>query len=66
MIMPRRPTAAPKDTGGSGAPTVWVLRGGVATEVAVRSGDSDGKLTAVAAEDLAEGDLVILDQSRGG
>jgi HlyD family secretion protein len=50
MIMPRRPTAAPKDTG-IGRADRQVLRGGVATEVAVRSGDSDGKLTAVA-EDL--------------
>lgn len=66
MIMPRRPAAAPKDGSRSDRPTVWVLRDGVATEVEVRPGESDGKLTAVVSEDLAEGDLVILDQSSGG
>jgi HlyD family secretion protein len=66
MIMPRRPTPAPKDTGARDTPTVWVLRDGTATEVEVRPGDSDGKLTAVASDSLAEGDLVILDQSSGG
>ena len=42
------------------------MRGGVATEVEVRPGDSDGKLTAVASDNLAEDDLVIIDQSSGG
>ncbi|MBL9073243.1 efflux RND transporter periplasmic adaptor subunit [Tabrizicola sp.] len=65
MIMPRRPDAAPKETGGSDTPTVWVLRDGIATEVEVQPGESDGKLTAVASENLSEGDLVILDQSTG-
>lgn len=66
MVMPRRPSSAPKDTGGSDTPTVWVLRNGVATEVEVQPGESDGKLTAVASENLAEGDLVIVDQSTRG
>jgi len=66
MVMPRRPSSAPKDTGGSDTPTVWVLRNGVATEVEVEPGESDGKLTAVASENLAEGDLVIVDQSTRG
>jgi len=66
MIMPRRPSPAPKDTGGDDTPTVWVLRGGVATEVEVQPGESDGKLTAIASDNLAEGDLVIVDQSSGG
>ncbi len=65
-VVPRRPSAAPKDTGGSDTPTVWVLRNGVATEVEVQPGESDGKLTAVASENLAEGDLVIVDQSTRG
>jgi len=66
MVMPRRPSPAPKDGGGKDTPTVWVLRGGVATEVEVQPGDSDGKLTAITSETLAEGDLVIVDQSSGG
>jgi HlyD family secretion protein len=66
MIMPRRPTAAPKASGGADRPTVWVLRDGVATEVEVKPGESDGKLTAVTSDALAEGDLVIVDQSGGG
>jgi len=66
MIMPRRPSPAPKDTGGDDTPTVWVLRGGVATEIEVQPGESDGKLTAIVSETLAEGDLVIVDQSSGG
>lgn len=66
MVMPRRPSPAPKDSGGKDTPTVWVLRGGVATEVEVQPGDSDGKLTAISSETLAEGDMVIVDQSSGG
>ena len=66
MIMPRRPASAPKDSGGTDTPTVWVLKAGVATEVEVQPGESDGKLTAVISADLAEGDQVILDQTTGG
>ncbi len=66
MIMPRRPTAAPKASSGADNPTVWVLRDGVATEVEVKPGESDGKVTAVGSDTLAEGDLVIVDQSSGG
>lgn len=65
MIMPRRPSAAPKAASASDTPTVWVLDGGVATEVAVKPGENDGKLTAVTSETLAEGDLVIIDQTSG-
>lgn len=42
--------------------TVWLLRDGIASEVAVKIGESDGKMTAVSGEDLAEGDEVIIDQ----
>ncbi len=66
MIMPSRPSAAPTQASATDAPTVWVLRAGIATEVEVRPGDSDGKLTAVASDNLAEDDLVIIDQSSGG
>ncbi len=66
LIMPRRPSAASSEAKATDAPTVWVLRDGVATEVEVEAGASDGKLTAVRSDDLAEGDLVIIDQTTGG
>jgi HlyD family secretion protein len=64
MILPRRPAAAPKAASAEGS-SVWVLRGGVATEVPVTAGETDGKLTAITAADLAEGDSVIIDQKSG-
>jgi len=45
--------------------TVWVLRGGKPTPVAIRAGISDGSLTEVLGGDLAEGDLVITDVTGG-
>lgn len=42
--------------------SLWVLRDGVPVEVAVTLGDTDGRRTAVTAQDLAEGDQVITDQ----
>jgi multidrug efflux pump subunit AcrA (membrane-fusion protein) len=66
MIMPRRPTAAPKAADAGDAPSVWILRDGVATEVEVRPGETDGKLMAVTSDGLAEGDLAIIDQTTGG
>ncbi len=41
--------------------TVWVLRNGVAIEVPVEKGDTDGTLTRILSGDLAVGDLVIVD-----
>lgn len=63
MIMPRRPMQIERTT--ASGETVWVLRSGVATEVPVTVGDSDGRKTAVSGEGLAEGDLVIIDQKSG-
>lgn len=45
--------------------SIWVLRGGVPTEIAVTPGQSDGASTALFSDDLAEGDLVITDQKAG-
>lgn len=59
LLIPDQPEEAPRDP--SRGSTVWVLRGGVATEVPVTVGDSDGLLTAVTGGDLAEGDEVITD-----
>lgn len=60
-IMPRPPQSA-----GGGAGTgrsVWVLDSGAPKEIPVTLGDSDGNLTAVTSDVLAEGDQVITDQS---
>lgn len=59
---------------GSGAPepgladgrSIWVLRGGQPVQVAISLGESDGRLTTVSGEGLAEGDLAITDQATGG
>lgn len=59
MIMPKRPS---NDAGRADGKSVWVLRDGVAVEVAVTPGDTDGSRTVIAAGDLAAGDLVITGQ----
>jgi HlyD family secretion protein len=59
LLIPDQPEEAPRDP--SRGSTAWVLRGGVATEVPVTVGDSDGLLTAVTGGELAEGDEVITD-----
>lgn len=66
MIMPRSSSTPRLTRGGSVDQSVWVLRNGVPVEVPVQPGDSDGKLTAVTAEGLGEGDPVIIDQSVDG
>lgn len=61
LIMP----SPPREGGGSvagTADTLWVLRGGVAEEIVVIPGETDGKRTAITAEGLVVGDLVITDQ----
>ncbi len=62
LLMPR-PPASPQSTpasGTAGGNTVWVLRDGQPTEVAVEIGLSDGTFTAVTGGGLVEGDLVIV------
>lgn len=59
LVMPKRPS---ETTTQASARSVWVLRNGVPTEVAVVPGASDGKRTIITEGDLAEGDLVITDQ----
>jgi HlyD family secretion protein len=66
MIMPRSSSAPALTRGPSDDQSVWVLRNGVPTAVAVQPGDTDGKLTAITADGLADGDLVIIDQTTGG
>ncbi len=56
----RRPAAAGAST--ASAKQVWVLRGGVAVQVAVVPGVSDGHMTEITSGDLQVGMLVITDQ----
>ena len=65
MILPSRSSSPPLTRGTSASQSVWVLQNGVPTEVPVQPGDTDGKLTAITAEGLAEGDKVIVDQTSG-
>lgn len=61
LIMPRRGPGGAAPT--SDGKTVYVLRDGAPVAVPVTLGESDGSMTAVTAEGLAEGDAVITDQS---
>jgi HlyD family secretion protein len=60
MIMPGRP--ADTGTSTSTQKDLWVLRGGVAVNVPVGAGESNGTVTAITSGELAEGDLVITDR----
>jgi HlyD family secretion protein len=42
--------------------SIWVLREGAPVEVPVQIGASDGRMSVVTGEGLAEGDAVITDQ----
>ncbi|MCU0904268.1 MAG: efflux RND transporter periplasmic adaptor subunit [Tabrizicola sp.] len=65
MIMPRR-GSTPSLTGqAADGQSVWVLRNGQPVQVPVDPGDTDGRFTAIVADGLAAGDLVIIDQSTG-
>lgn len=65
MILPRRNSGPVLTRGTSIGQSVWVLQNGIPTEITVTPGDTDGKLTAITAEVLKEGDLVIVDQTAG-
>ena len=59
-VDPARPPQGQRQTvDGS---SLWVLRGGKPVKVAVTPGASDGRMIAVASDDLAEGDPVITNQ----
>lgn len=60
MIMPGRP--ADTGTSASAQKDLWVLRGGVAVNVPVDAGESNGTVTAITSGELAEGDQVITDR----
>lgn len=60
LIMPRRDSTTRQKVDGS---SLWVLRAGQPVKVKVTPGASDGRMIAVSSDDLAEGDLVITEQS---
>ncbi len=59
LIMPSLPRAS----GQFSSRSLWVLRDGAAKEISVVTGASDGRHTEITQGDLAEGDLVIIDQT---
>lgn len=69
-LVPRPPRQAAK-TARSEAPTagagrLWVLRDGVAQELAVQAGISDGRMTEIVGGELQPGMAVIVDQLSSG
>ena len=60
--MPSRPGGQTRAVSDS---TLWVLRDGVAVEIEVTRGDSDGLLTIIGDGDLMEDDQVITDIIEG-
>lgn len=45
--------------------SLWVLREGVAVEVPVEKGDTDGQMTRIITGEITEGELVIIDMTEG-
>ncbi|SMX34295.1 efflux RND transporter periplasmic adaptor subunit [Actibacterium lipolyticum] len=62
LIMPDPPDRN-EESEDKSAKTVWVLRDGVAEEIEIVAGQSDGDQTAVLGGELAAGDVVITDQT---
>ena len=60
VLMPQDPNA---NRGAVDRNTLWLLQDGIAREVPVETGDSDGRLTIVAGGDVKPGDQVITDQT---
>ncbi len=61
MLIPDRPDEAARGN----EKTLWLLNDGVAEEIAVQTGDTDGRITEVLGGELAEGDFVIMDRDDG-
>ena len=61
LFMPRFPRAprGKRENSTDGLRSIYVLRGGIATEVKIKIGASDGKLTQVLSGDLKTGEEVI-------
>ena len=68
-LLPRMPRPGGRKTAGGNGPAakqIWVLKDGQAVAVAVQPGISDGRMTEVSGEGLAEGMAVITDQRAAG
>ena len=61
MLIPDRPDEAAQGN----QKTLWLLKDGVAEEIAVQTGDTDGRNTEILGGELAEGDVVIMDRDDG-
>jgi HlyD family secretion protein len=66
LLLPRPPgggaSSAPP---AEGTRTIWLLRDGMPTSVAVEAGPSDGNRTAIVGGDVTEGDVVIVGAKSG-
>lgn len=65
LVMPRHRTSNHSGAAGAAGRAVWVLRDGTPQRVAVETGDTDGRLTAIDSGELKAGDRVVIDQSGG-
>ncbi|MCV2894353.1 efflux RND transporter periplasmic adaptor subunit [Lentibacter sp. XHP0401] len=63
LIMPSRNRN--ETTRNASDSTLWVLRNGVAVEVEVERGDSDGLLAIITSSELSAGDQVVVDMVEG-
>ena len=61
MLIPDRPDEAARGN----EKTLWVLKDGTAEEIAVQTGDTDGRITEILSGPIAQGDVVITDQNDG-
>lgn len=64
LILPSAASRNPQQAVGTGR-SIYVLRDGAPVEIAVKVGATDGRMTEIIAEDLAEGDQLITDQLAG-
>lgn len=64
LILPSAAARNPQQAVGTGR-SIYVLRAGAPVEIAVKVGATDGRMTGITADDLAEGDLLITDQLAG-
>ena len=63
MSGPRRSLGGPGRSSDSGKGTIWVLKDGQPVALEVRKGLSDGRMTEVSGDGVAEGLAVITDQA---
>ncbi|PJI85950.1 HlyD family secretion protein [Yoonia maricola] len=62
LVLPSRPSETGATRLSAESASVWVLRDGIAVEVPVQTGETDGYITEILSGDLTEGDQVIEDR----